>query len=396
MLEKQIVGSVLLDPTLYTATDGLRTEDLQHEICLDVWAALRSHIASGAEFNTDNVLGACRIASRDHISTLLRSGSKDRDRLCSAIKLLTDARRTQALNTLLTGTLGRLKGGEHWGTIVSELLSTVTTDYGGHRSRSASSVRIDSIERLKRSNREKVQTGLTCLDRHLGGGLSGGHLVGIGALTKTGKTTLVATISANLETNKVPHQVFFLERHETFIEELKEARALNVNIRDLPNHIPELEARARQRTYTEYVQARSMTVEEIRHEILYGARKNGIRVVLIDYFQLIPIPSGKGVSRLKELERAAQLLQATATDSGADIIVTCQLEDDGRPRETNAIKFAANLYMNMHRDQNHPETWFEMIATNITPANNIGSISDPAIMFCETSGPYFANPYDNF
>lgn len=396
ILEKQIIGSVLKDPSLFLTAGTLRLEDVQNDICQDVWSAIRSLVSTAAELTVEDVLGTCRIAKSGHIQALIGHGSTDRDRLAATIKLLTDARRGAALHKLLTSQLGALKNGTPWDTVVSQILGSVTSDYGGYRTQSATSVRAASIERLKRAPREKIPTGLTYLDRHLGGGLGGGHLIGVGALTKTGKTTLIATISANLEAQKIPHQVFFLERHETFIEELKEARALGVNIRNLSDHISQLEERARQRTYTEYVNARGITADEIRHEVLYGARRKGIKVALVDYFQLIALPgaNAKGSSRAIELGKAAQSLQATAADANVDIIATCQLEDDGRPRESNAIKFASNLYMNMHRDQNCPETWFEMIATNITPPHDIGSISEPALIFSDTVGPYFRNPHD--
>jgi replicative DNA helicase len=224
--------------------------------------------------------------------------------------------------------------------------------------------------------------------------MRGGWLIGVGAFAKTGKTTLVATISGNLDRQRVPHQVFTLERSETYIEELKAARDMGINITQLGKHVDAFEQRLNEPSYAEYIHSRSITVEEIRHEILSGVRKKGIRAAFIDYWQLIAT-SAKGLradSRNEELGRQVQLIADTAGDAGIPIVLTSQLNDNGAPRESNAIKFAANIFLILQRDQNAAEAWFENIVTNITEPLNIGSINDPALMFRSDVGPFFDAP----
>ncbi len=390
-LERQILGSILRDPTLYGTAETLRLEDLEDLACRDVWFAIQSLAHSAADITKDAVVGSCMRANPADIEEIGRHGHVDRDRLAIAVTMLIDARRAAALEADLTRQLGALRGDGQWRRAISELLAILGAEYGGYRSKSALSARQATLQKLRMATGEAIPTGLRSLDERLGGGMRDGWLIGIGAYAKTGKTTLVATISGNLDRQQVPHQVFTLERHETYIEELKAARELKINITQLGTKIDEFERRLAMPSYAEYIHSRSITVEEIRHEILSGVRRKGIRVALIDYWQLIAM-SAKGLkadNRGEELARQVQLIAATAGDAGIPIILTSQLNDNGAPRESNAIKFAANLFLILQRDQNAAEAWFENVVTNITEPLNIGSIADPALIFRSDIGPYF-------
>jgi replicative DNA helicase len=393
-LERQILGSVLNDPTLYGAIDVLRAEDIQDPACHEVWLAIQSLAHSAKPIDMQSVIGTCMLASANDVQEIARTGHVDRDRLVTAVTTLIDTRRTFALESELTRQIGALRTDGQWRRSISELLATLTADYGGYRSKSAVSTRQAALERLRMAAGDAIPTGLPTLDAHLNGGLRGSWLIGIGAFAKTGKTTLVATISGNLDQQKVPHQLFTLERHGTYIEELKAARELGVNVTQLATRIDDFERRIASPGYAEYIHSRSLTVEEIRHEILFGVRRKGIRVALIDYWQLIA-PSGKGLradNREEELSRQVQLLAATAVDAGIPIILTSQLNDNGAPRGSNSIKLAANLFLILHRDPTESETWLECVVTNITEPVNIGSAADPALIFQSDVGPYFSSP----
>lgn len=393
-LERQVLGSILRDPTLYNVAESLKPEDVEDHACKDVWLAIQSIAHSGTVIDTQSVIGSCIFATAADVSEIAKYGHVDRDRLAKAVTTLVDTRRAAALETELTRQLGTLRGDGQWRRAISELLTALSADYGGYRSKSATSARHAALQKLRMATSEAIPTGLPALDERLGGGMRGGWLIGVGAFAKTGKTTLVATISGNLDRQKVPHQVFTLERSETYIEELKAARELGINITQLGKHVDAFEQRLNEPSYAEYIHSRSITVEEIRHEILSGVRKKGIRAAFIDYWQLIAT-SAKGLraeNRNEELGRQVQLIADTAGDAGIPIILTSQLNDNGAPRESNAIKFAANIFLILQRDQNAAEAWFENVVTNITEPLNIGSINDPALMFRSDVGPFFDAP----
>nr|WP_274597201.1 DnaB-like helicase C-terminal domain-containing protein [Microvirga tunisiensis] len=272
----------------------------------------------------------------------------------------------------------------------------LTSDYAGYRTREAASVAANLKRRLIQNTGKPIPTGLTMLDRHLGGGLVPSTMIGIGAFTKTGKTTLLNTISYNLEEGGHSHLIFTLERREEDVEAAKASRFLECSSRKLASRVNDLDRYIARPRRAYYIHDTQITVEDIRHEILYHKRRYGIIMAGVDYWQLIQ-PSSKerrDSNRERELARAAQVLQQTAMDADLCIVITCQLSDDGRPRESNSIKFASSLYVNMHRDQGRAETWFETTATNITPWTNIGSINTPALLFEGEIGPYFRNPED--
>lgn len=242
-LERQILGSVLNDPSLYAAIEPLRAEDIQDPACAEVWVAIQSLAHSAKKIDKQAVIGSVFLASADEVEQIARTGHVDRDRLSTAVATLIDSRRTFALESELTRQIGALRTDGQWRRSVSELLATLSADYGGHRSKTAISTRQAALERLRLSAGAAIPTGLATIDNHLKGGMRGGWLIGIGAYAKTGKTTLVATISGNLDQQKVPHQLFTLERHETYIEELKAARELGINVTQLSKKIDEFEKR---------------------------------------------------------------------------------------------------------------------------------------------------------
>ncbi|PZR86535.1 MAG: hypothetical protein DI537_28400 [Stutzerimonas stutzeri] len=390
-LERQVLGSILRDPTLYNVAETLKSEDVEDHACKDVWLAMQAIAHSGALITLQAVTGSCIFASAADVDEIAKYGHVDRDRLAKAVATLIDTRRAAALETELTRQLGSLRADGQWRRAISELLATLSDDYGGYRSKTATSARQAALQKLRMAKTTAIPTGLTALDERLNGGMRPGWLIGVGAFAKTGKTTLVSTISGNLDQAGTPHQVFTLERHETYIEELKAARDLKINVTQLHNHVDDFERRLNTPSYAEYIHSRSITAEEIRHEILSGVRTRGVRAALIDYWQLIAA-STKGIrsdNRNEELGRQVQLIADTAGDAGIPIFLTCQLNENGAPRESNAIKFAANIFLILQRDPNAAEAWFETVVTNVTEPVNIGSVHDPAIIFRSDIGPYF-------
>jgi replicative DNA helicase len=389
-IERRIIGSILKDPSLYHLAEIIRYDDLQDQVCRDIWAALRSLKMRGTAVTLNTVAGSCMVASTSDIAQVEHAGSLNVDRLADTVANLIDNKRNEALIQDLAENLGKLRNGQPWREIIGQLMTRLVVEYDGHNSRNGLDVRSDLIRQLRMGQASRLPTGLRAVDEHFQGGLPSGFLIGLGAQTKTGKTALAATISGNWDAAAIPHLVYSLERRETHIEALKTARRLNMNMNRLADHLDAIEREAA-RSATYYVHNTRLTVEEWRHDVLHHVRRHNIKAVITDYFQLfVGAPnSGRKETREAELARTVQVIANTANDAGIPILLLSQNNDLGEPKDCKAIKQAAGYYGVIHRDQGQDSTYIETIATSISPFMNIGSLNHPAMLLDSAIGPHF-------
>lgn len=389
-LERRIIGSVVRDPTLVDRIERIRYDDVDNHECRDVLAAIRGLSKERTAINLNTIAGSCLGASVETIERLASIGTLNVDRLGEAVEALIDHKRTKTLVADLSESLGKVRNGQSWREAVADISTKLISGYDTHRARSGLDVRADVVRRLRRGSAARLPTGLKAIDEHFYGGLPSGYMIGLGAQTKTGKTTLIATISGNWDAMGIPHLLHSLERHETHIESLKIARRLGININALDENIDRIETDTG-RTSTQYVHDTKLTVEDWRHDVMYHVRHNGIRAALVDYWQLFSAsPKHRRTeTREGELNRTVQVIANTAVDAGIPIVLMSQNNDSGDPKDCKAIKQAAGYYGVIHRDQDQDATWIETLATAISPMRNIGSHGQPALSLEMAVGPYF-------
>ncbi len=389
-MERRVIGSVVRDPSLFNRAETIRCEDLEDPLCRDVWAAMRSLNLSGKAFGREHVLGSCMVATGEEIDTLARAGTMNVDRLGDAVVSLIDRKRRTALERDLIEHLGRLRDGAPWRETIAGLSNKLVTDYDGHSARTGTDVRAEMVRRLRTRQSKVVPTGLTLVDEYFDGGLPAGYLIGIGAQTKTGKTTLAATISGNWDRLQIPHIVHTLERHSTHIEQLKTATRLNINMNRLDSRLDDVE-RDPTKSSTYYVHNTQLSVDEWRHEVMLHVRRYGVCAAIVDYFQLFSAGnrSGRKDTRENELNRTVQVIANTAVDLEIPIILFSQNNETGEPRDCKAIKQAAGYYGVLHRDQDRQDAWIETIASSVSRFVNIGSYNHPAMTLDMAIGPHF-------
>ncbi len=389
-LERRIIGSLVRDPTLIDRVDRLRYDDIQDTVCRDIFSALRGLAKSKTPVSLDTIAGSCIGATGDQIHALKERGTLSVDRLHEAVEMLIDQRRSHMLKGDLQEALGKLNNGHPWRSVIADINTKVVSGYDSYRARHGEDVRSAVVRNRRKGATTRVPTGIASVDSHFGGGLPPTYLIGLGAQTKTGKTAFVATVSGNLDNADIPHAVFSLERNETHIESLKLSRKLGIHIDKLDDHLDRVEAMT-DRSSTYYVHDTNLTVEDWRHDVLFHVRRHGIRLVLVDYWQLFA-PSSKqrrSETRENELNRTVQVIANTAVDAGIPIVLMSQNNESGDPKDCKAIKQAAGYYGVIHRDQDQDAAWIETIATSVSPLLNIGSHSQPALSLDLGVGPYF-------
>ncbi|MBL7129156.1 MAG: DNA repair protein RadA [Ignavibacteria bacterium] len=98
---------------------------------------------------------------------------------------------------------GRCPDCDEWNTLVEEIISTDKRAYSKSTSLLKESADLKSISDITRSNSTRFKTGITELDRVLGGGVVEGSVILIGGDPGIGKSTLMLQIANNVKSKKI-------------------------------------------------------------------------------------------------------------------------------------------------------------------------------------------------
>lgn len=239
-----------------------------------------------------------------------------------------------------------------------------------------------------------ISTGLASLDYVLHGGLHRGSVTGIFARFKHGKTLMQSTIAHNLEKDHVKTLMITLERREGDVERFIAARCLNIDKQDLdfenPAHAQFWEEYCSTERPLYYLHKPGISIDELRSQILAAHYAWGVEVVLIDYWQLIQVISGKDMNREERQAVSAQIIADLASDTGIAIVITGQLNQDGHPRGGEGILASAGIVIRIQRPDDQEFVFFDTLVSNQGPGRSKGSPQNPAAMIAQP-GPHFAD-----
>lgn len=237
-----------------------------------------------------------------------------------------------------------------------------------------------------------IPTGIASLDYCLYGGLHVAQMTAVLARYKVGKSVLMATIARNLEKQGIPTLMVSLERQRGDIERFIVARALGIDARDL-DPVGDPEQRAAYDQYIEdkrtlrYVHRPGITIDELRATIIGEVQRHGIKVALIDYWQLITAPNIKGGREERQAE-AGQMIANTAAELDIAALVTAQLSADGTPRGSEGLLASAGIVVKLNRPDNADEGFLQTVVSNKGKPLDKGSPAQPSIELA-LPGPHF-------
>lgn len=256
-------------------------------------------------------------------------------------------------------------------------------------STSASSVAAD-LRSQKRS--EPIRTGIRAFDYVTYGGLWLGQLTGLFARYKNGKTTLAASVASNLERAGIPTLMVTLERRKNDIERFIVARALDIDARDLDlgpggAHDEAFEQYVADRRSLWYIHRPMVTIDQLRAMIIAEVHANKVKVVVVDYWQLIRAQNSKASQQEKQQD-SAQMLADLASDLDIAILVMGQLNQEGQPRGGEGILASAGIVVKLHRPEETEDGFFEAMVCNKGPLLSKGDPMHPSVSLV-LPGPHF-------
>lgn len=216
-----------------------------------------------------------------------------------------------------------------------------------------------------------LTTGLIDLDKTLSG-LQQGNLVIIAGRTSTDKSALATGIAAHVSQHHGPVALFSLEMSRRQITQRLLSAQARINSQKLESgqvgpHWPDLAAAAadlyNRPLYVDDTSGTSIT--EIRAKTRRLQRREGLKLVIVDYLQLMRGRSNPE-TRQTEIAEISRSLKALALELDVPVIALSQLNrqletrTDKRPqlsdlRESGAIEQDADVVILIHKSDHQPD-----------------------------------------
>jgi replicative DNA helicase len=263
---------------------------------------------------------------------------------------------------------------------VAKAVATLTAAAGGtHRVMRMSQVGA-SIVANRDAGAARYRTGLRALDRALMGGLFAGRTYGFGARPKVGKTTLACTLAYNLAVDGIPTLDLCLEMgaeqvgHRLYARAISERQGRHVSssafLSDralIRSYYPGAEKMtrsmldpARQSFDAEFAEAKQyldsiplyffdkprLSLSEVKSTIAQCVYRYGIKVVILDYLQLVT-GQRKQESRTDHLDNVAQSFAELCKEYGLAGVAFAQLNSEGRVRGGDGLLNACDVSLAM-------------------------------------------------
>lgn len=283
----------------------------------------------------------------------------------------------------------------------------------------------NSVKRIQEATPDHLiglSTGFERLDEVLGG-LVEGTLVTIGGRTGMGKTAFAFNLLRNLAIEKnIPSLYISLESTEQLCTNILIACTLNIKYRGLLNG--QLVAEEWEKldkgvsgivNSPIYLDTKSTyTIDDICKTVEEAVQEHQIKVVFIDYLQLIFAKTGFTENRYLELNYITRKLKALAKEFNITIVVLSQLNRnaegekrlDHRPvltdlRDSGTICDDSDVVCFVHRPeyyriyQDEKGNDMHNVALIIVDKNRLGYTGDVVLNVDMASRRFFENPLDD-
>lgn len=243
--------------------------------------------------------------------------------------------------------------------------------------------------------RQCYSTGLVTLDRATEGGLYAGKLYGFAARMKVGKTVLLSSIARALNRADVPTLYVALEMGAPEITQRIIGADLGINaVRFLRRDDPTLPERIARYVPTAgralmFEDRPGLTLDQLRSIVAGYVARHNVRVVLVDYWQLV-CGQRRGQTQADHLAESAQWMADAAKHHGIAIVTAAQINRLGETLGGDGLRRACSMYIHLHKvtrdGDNVSRLWAEMEDSRYTARTDIGSEEEP-LWFIDSNGP---------
>lgn len=211
-----------------------------------------------------------------------------------------------------------------------------------------------------------ISTGFPKLDDVLGG-LYESEMTIVAGQSGLGKTAFLTTLLRNINRQKIPVAMFSLEMNSTILAMRVLSSQSRIDLRDIRDGKVDMErlgkAIERYGTHDFYVKSDCWAIEEIEAAARLMVKTKGVKVIGVDYIQLVDGSTGANRTREQEMSAVGRSLKKIAKDLNVHVVALAQLDDawDNKPtgrniRESKALKHHTdNVILLYHSTPNNPD-----------------------------------------
>lgn len=366
--EQSIIGALLSKNDTLDRLDGLKTEHFASEVHREIYAEILRQLLAGKAVDALTVADVLK----DQLQYLTALQANASPNLATRYaKIVIDSAKTRSVQLFALEATALANDDARPVDARLEALAGMFASLMDSEERTDSIFIADSInshfsimtERIE-GKRSFMPTHIPDLDRYLGGGLREGNLFVIGARPSMGKTALGLTIALRMAQDR---PVGFLSM-EMSHEEINDRVLANLGslalgkVKNPQETDDEFWARAvgatekvqRMRLWVD--QESALTLERVRSKVRMLKRKHGLKVLVVDYLQLMHGRDDK-MSRAYQLEEISRGLKTIAKDNELAVIALAQVNrksSEGLPgladlKDSGAIEQDADIVGFIHR-----------------------------------------------
>jgi len=378
--ERTILGGILLDNRLLYDCVGLRPEYFGRQAHQQIFAAMLALDGKGKQIDTVTLMNALGDKADAAIMSDLVNGVVDRPNVMQWVEIVTDAAKRRSLSDSCQSLIAKLEDPSNKTDALLDrqesLLLRLRAAGKGQMARHVKEIVPTVLNEMVRQWKHKgelvgLTTGVEALDYNTTGIRPGEYWV-IGAAPSRGKTVFGAQIVASNASQGVPSLVFSYEMtKEQFVKRLvpnysdipaTRVRDFRYASEDQVNEASEAGAQIAQWPFW-VCDPEGMTAPELCAVAKLHVRRRGIRLVVVDYLQII---EGEERDIRIRIGAVSNALRSLAKTEQIAVVALSQLrrptDENDRPtmfhlKETGDIEAHAHTVCLIYRPKDEQGRW---------------------------------------
>lgn len=229
------------------------------------------------------------------------------------------------------------------GAVESDLGDDMTSGAGIEKISTSVEVLKEEFQQMKDGTfvKDVVRTHIPHLDEKLGmGGIGAGEVCIVAAPTSCGKSAVAINIALRAsKTDAVPTCIFSFEMPQKQIARRMVQTLSGVNLRQIEENVASTakvkavnSANDTLSTLPIYTVHSVQGADDLKGQIRILVRKHGVRLVVIDYLQLIPF--GNKLGKTEGISAISHKIKQIAVELGIGILLLAQVNREGAKRES--------------------------------------------------------------
>ncbi|MBI5270660.1 MAG: replicative DNA helicase [Burkholderiales bacterium] len=377
-VEQSLLGCLLIRNDLIDATDGLTPEHFSAEHHRPIFRVLQAELLAGKSADVLTVFDALQRTGEDrvvgglpYLNDLAQSvpSISSFRRYVDIVLEQHKARRLNAAGQRISelASDNALPLDDRIEMAAAELTRLVEEGAADDEPELLSSIMVQHIDTLERRGEGKfdvIPTGIHGIDSILGGGMRPGEFMILGARPSQGKTAMALTVALNVGAHSAAG-FWSGEMPKSQLADRATSQLGRINLRDVlrPEGVDNefwtrvCEASERSANIRLLIDDRpALTIAAIRRKARAMKRKHGIRLLVVDYLQLMSGTDPKA-TRNYQLEDITRGLKALAKELGIAVLALAQLGRDAEGRlpmlsdlrDSGAIEQDADIVLFLYR-----------------------------------------------